>query len=176
MSMSRKRRKELVRLRKSADQLWNQQQEVLERANTLAREAGRQAGFLTREQVVPRVRESYDQYLRPSVLASQGLAGGASRRLQQYMAPGIGTALATALSVRDIAKDARVRAALERVHLQKPAPVQKKGAGAGAFVALGVGLVAAAGVGYAVWQTFRADDELWVADEEVQVSVKAQED
>ena len=25
---------------------------------------------------------------------------------------------------------------------------------------------AAAGVAYAVWQTFRADDELWVADDE----------
>jgi hypothetical protein len=175
MSMSRKRRKELVRLRKSADQLWSQQQEVLERANTLAREAGRQAGFLTREQVVPRVRESYDQYLRPSVLASQGLAGGASRRLQQYVIPTIGTALATAASVRDITKDARVRAALERMGLQKPVP-QKRRPGVGAYVALGAGVVAAAGVGYAVWQTFRADDELWVADDEVQVSVKAQED
>jgi hypothetical protein len=175
MSMSRKRRKELVRLRKSADQLWSQQQEVLERANTLAREAGRQAGFLTREQVVPRVRESYDQYLRPSVLASQGLAGGASRRLQQYVVPTIGTALATAASVRDITKDARVRAALERMGLQKPVP-QKRGPGVGAYVALGAGVIAAAGVGYAVWQTFRADDELWVADDEVQVSVKAQED
>ena len=175
MSMSRKRRKELVRLRKNADQLWNQQQEVLERANALAREAGRQAGFLTREQVVPRVREGYDQYLRPRVLAGQGLAGGASRRLQQYMVPGIGTALATALSIRDITKDARVRAALERMRLQKPVP-QKKGPGVGAWVALGTGVVAAAGVGYAVWQTFRADDELWVADDEVQVSVKAQED
>lgn len=175
MSMSRKRRKELVRLRKSADQLWNQQQEVLERANTLAREAGRQARFLTREQVVPRVRESYDQYLRPGMLVGQGVAGDASRRLQQYLVPGIGAALATVASVRDITKDARVRAALERVHLQKPVP-QKKRTGVGAYLALGAGVVAAAGVGYAVWQTFRADDELWVADDEVQVSVKAQED
>jgi hypothetical protein len=26
--------------------------------------------------------------------------------------------------------------------------------------------VAAAGVGYALWQTLRADDELWIADDE----------
>jgi hypothetical protein len=175
MSMSRKRRKELVRLRKSADQLWSHQQEVLDRANTLAREAGRQAGYLTREEVVPRVRDSYEHYLRPSVLASQGLAGGVSRRFSQYMVPGIGTALGTVMSVRDIAKDARVSAALQRLRLQKPVEVKKR-TGVGAYVALGAGVVAAAGVGYAVWQTFRADDELWVADDDVQVSVKAQED
>ena len=29
-----------------------------------------------------------------------------------------------------------------------------------------IALVAAAGVGYAAWQTFRADDELWVSDDE----------
>ena len=33
------------------------------------------------------------------------------------------------------------------------------------FHRVGIG-VAAAGLLYAVWQTFRADDELWVADEE----------
>jgi hypothetical protein len=29
----------------------------------------------------------------------------------------------------------------------------------------GVGVVAAAGLAYAAWQTLRADDELWVSDE-----------
>jgi cytochrome c-type biogenesis protein CcmH/NrfG len=91
------------------------------------------------------------------------------------MVPGIGATLGTVMTVRDMAKDARVRAALERLRLQKPAPVKKR-TGTGAYVALGAGLVAAAGVGYAVWQTFRADDELWVADDDTQASVKAQED
>ena len=43
---------------------------------------------------------------------------------------------------------------------------QKSGPGAGTVIAIGLGVVAAAGLLYAVWQTFRADDELWVADEE----------
>ena len=30
---------------------------------------------------------------------------------------------------------------------------------------MAAGVLAAAGVAYAVWQTFRADDELWIADE-----------
>jgi hypothetical protein len=174
MSMSRKRRKELERLRKGADKLWSRQQDVLDRANELAREAGRQAGFLTREEVVPRVREGYEHYLRPSVNATQGLAGGVRRNLEHSVLPGIGAAMGAVLSVSDVAKDARVRAALSRLHLQKP--VEKKTSPVGAYVALGAGLFAAAGVAYAVWQTFRADDELWVADDEIEPSVTAQED
>jgi hypothetical protein len=185
MSLSRKRRKELERLRKSADELWSHQQEVLERANAVAREAGRQAGILTREEVVPRVVESYEHYVRPRVTATQGLAQGVRERLTSGTIPGIGaslgtglgTAIGTVMSVGDVAKDARVRAALSRLHLQKPVEVEKKGAGVGTYVAVGAALVAAAGVAYAVWQTFKADDELWVADEDdVLPEVTAQED
>ena len=43
---------------------------------------------------------------------------------------------------------------------------RKQGPGVGTYLAIGAGVIAAAGVAYAVWQTFRADDELWVADEE----------
>ena len=43
---------------------------------------------------------------------------------------------------------------------------RSRGAGIGTYLAIGAGIIAAAGVAYAVWQTFRADDELWVADDE----------
>ena len=170
MSLSRKRRKELNRLRKSAEELWSNQQAVLDHANSIAREAGRQAGVLTREEVVPRVREGYEQYLLPGVQATQHFAGDAKRRLVSDVIPGIssgvGAALGTVLSVGDIAKDTRVRAALNRLHVQQPVAPAKKGPGAGTYIALGLGVAAAAGVAYAIWQTFRADDELWVADDE----------
>lgn len=172
MSLSRKRRKELIKLRKSADELWSHQQEVLDRANEIAREVGRQASVLTREEVVPRVRESYEHYLRPSVHATQYAADGVRRRLVEDVLPGIGTGLGTAIgsvmSVGDVARDARVRAALSRLRFQKPVVVEKQGMGAGTYIAIGVGLAAAVGVAYAVWQTFRADDELWVADDEAE--------
>ena len=42
---------------------------------------------------------------------------------------------------------------------------KKKGMGAGGVIALILGIGAAAGVLYAAWQTLRADDELWVADD-----------
>ena len=176
MSLSRKRRKELTRLRKSADELWGRQQEVLERANVIAREARRQAGVLTREEVVPRVREGYEHYLRPGVHATQDLADGVRRRIVDDVLPGIGNAIGTALSVGDMAKDARVRAALKRLHLEKLAVVEKKGAGVGTYLAIGVAVAAAAGVAYAVWQTFRADDELWIADDVSELSATPQED
>jgi hypothetical protein len=176
MSLSRKRRKELDRLRKSADELWSRQQEVLDRANAVAREAGRQASVLTREEVVPRVLEKYEHYVAPGVHATHGAADLVRRRFVGDVLPGVGTAIGTLMSVGDVAKDARVQAALTRLHLQKPVVVEKKGAGAGTYIALGAALVAAAGVAYAVWQTFRADDELWVADDEATLPPTTQED
>ena len=166
MSLSRKRRKELDRLRKSADELWDRQQEVLDRANSLAHEAGRQAGVLTREEVVPRVREGYEHYVRPGVTATQNLAEGARHQVVDRVLPGIDTAIGTVMSVGDVARDARVRAALGRIRFQKPVVIEKQGLGVGTYIAIGVGLAAAVGVAYAVWQTFRADDELWVSDDE----------
>jgi hypothetical protein len=175
MSLSRKRRKELTRLRKSADELWNYQQEVLERANVIAREASRQAAVLTREEVVPRVRDSYEQLVRPGVQATQELADSVRHQVVDRVLPGIGTAIGTVMSVGDVARDARVRAALNRVRFQKPVVVEKQGLGAGTYIAIGIGIAAAVGVAYAVWQTFRADDELWVAEDEPAVATSVED-
>ena len=43
---------------------------------------------------------------------------------------------------------------------------EKSGPGAGTIIAACLGVIAAVGVLYAIWQPFRADDELWVADDE----------
>ena len=163
MSLSRKRRKELKRLQSNAGELWGNQQIVLEHANAVAREASRQLGHLTREEVVPRVRTGYDSYVRPNVER----AGSVARAAGDTMERTVGTALGSVLSIGDIANDARVRRALERVSPRAAVVVKEKsGPGFGTYLAIGAGIVAAAGVAYAVWQTFRADDELWVADDE----------
>ncbi|WP_353808164.1 hypothetical protein [Agromyces sp. SYSU T00194] len=164
MSLSRKRRKELKRLRGSAEQLWGEQQAVLERANTVAREASRQLGQLTREEVTPRVREGYETYLQPRVNAVGRFAGDAGRSIERTMVPVLGSALGTVMSIGDIAKDKRVRAALARVNPKAEEP--KSGPGVGGYIAIGAAVVAAGAIAYAVWQTFRADDELWVAEDE----------
>ena len=163
MSLSRKRQKELKRLRSSASELWGNQQDLLEHYNTVAREASRQLGHLTREEVVPRVRTGYEGYVRPSVEQAKSLARSAGDSAERTL----GNALGSVLAIGDIANDARVRRAVERVSPRAAAVVkQKQGAGIGTYLAIGAGIIAAAGVAYAVWQTFRADDELWVADDE----------
>ena len=167
MSLSRKRRKELKRLRSSAEELWGNQQNVLEHANAVAREASRQLGHLTREEVAPRVRTGYESYVRPGVEQAKGYARVAGDSVER----GLGTALGSVLAIGDIANDARVRRAVQRVSPRAVAVVdQKKGRGVGTYLAIGAGIVAAVGVAYAVWQTFRADDELWVADDEPDVA------
>ena len=40
-----------------------------------------------------------------------------------------------------------------------------KSSGPGKYILIGLGVVAAAAVGYAVWQTLRADDDLWIDDD-----------
>ncbi|UOE43428.1 hypothetical protein [Agromyces larvae] len=167
MSLSRKRKKELKRLRSSAEELWGNQQAVLEHANAVAQEASRQLSHLTREEVVPRVRTGYESYVRPGVDQARVLA----RRAGDTAERTAGTVLGSLLSIGDLANDVRVRRAVERVSPRAAAVVEKKkkqrgGIGAGGLVAIGAAVVVAAGVAYAVWQTFRADDELWVAEDE----------
>lgn len=51
---------------------------------------------------------------------------------------------------------------LPRVSVAAP----PKKSGAGAYVLMAVGAIALAGVAYAVWQTLRADDDLWVEEDD----------
>jgi len=165
MSLTKKRKKELDQLRSAAEELWEEQQDLLARANAVAKEASRQVGHLNREEVAPRVHAGYHQYVRPGMEASGRLAGVAKERLVGDVIPAMGSAIGTAMSMADYARDARARAySGERA----PSKVveEKSGRGAGSAIAVILGLIAAAGLLYAVWQTFRADDELWVADEE----------
>jgi hypothetical protein len=168
MSLTRKRKKELQRLRSSAQDLWGQQQLLLDQANAVAREASRQAGHLTREHVAPAVRDSFSSYVRPGFDASQRMAGSARDRFVGDVIPAVGTAIGTAMTVVDHARDARARTVVQQnvpKKLAKRLAPEKSSAGLGTYVAVVLGVVAAVGVLYAVWQTFRADDELWVADE-----------
>jgi hypothetical protein len=163
LSLSKKRQKELDRLKTEAQRLLAHQQEVLAHASTVAQEAGRQAQHLTREQLYPRVREGYSHYVAPA-------AEKAGDVMNHTVVPALGSALGTAMSIADVANDARVKAAVKRLKetgskVAGKAPVQKKKSGIGAYIGIAVGVAALAGVAYAVWQTFRTDDELWVAED-----------
>ena len=182
MSLSRKRKKELRKLQDQASTLWESQQVLLGQAGEVAREAGRQLGNYNREQVVPAVQHTYEKYAAPYV--DQGVK--TSRKVyNDKIVPAAGAVIGSALSVWDAANEKRSDLAAGRgfgsvdfAALQKKAEKYgkraskqlvvappKKGVSAGGVIAILLGVAAAAGVIYAAWQTLRADDELWVADD-----------
>jgi hypothetical protein len=186
VSLSRKRKKELRKLQDHATKVWETQQVLVGEAANVAREAGRQLSHYNREQIVPAVQGSYDRYAAPYV--DRGVS--VSRKvLTNNVVPAAGAVVGGALSVWDAANDTRSRIAsgrglsVDKAAFQKNAAKyakqatralsgklavvepKKKGIGAGGVIAILLGVTAAAGVLYAAWQTLRADDELWVADD-----------
>ena len=187
MSLNRKRKKELRRLQVQANNLWESQQVLVGEAANVAREATRQLGHLNREYVIPGVQASYGKYAAPYVDKSKQFS---KQVLSDKVVPTAGAVVGSALSVWDAANDTRSRlAAGKGFSLPDPAKYAKKadkygaqyskrladklvlldppkkGIGAGGVIAIILGVAAAAGVLYAAWQTLRADDELWVADD-----------
>ena len=110
--------------------------------------------------------------------------------LSDKVVPTAGAVVGSALSVWDAANDTRARLASGKGFALPDAATYakkadkygaqaskrlaqklsvldppKQGIGAGGVIAIILGVAAAAGVLYAAWQTLRADDELWVADD-----------
>jgi hypothetical protein len=159
VSLSRKRKKQLRRLQKDANQLWESQQVLVGHAADVAREATHQLGNLGREQVIPVVQDTYNRRVAPVV--DRGVKLG-RHVVDDKVVPIVGGVVGSALSAWDVANAKRHGITLPFGH--KPAPVKKK-RGLGSIVAIVLGVAAAAGVVYAAWQALRADDELWVADD-----------
>ncbi len=120
MGLSRKREKELKRLKNTASDLWDEQREVLDHASAVVREAGRQLGNVSREEVAPRVRGAFDDHIRPavssSVNATRTVVDDARHKVAHDVLPGVTSALASALATLETAKDPRVRDAVRQVH------------------------------------------------------------
>lgn len=173
MGLSRKRQRELNRLKRTTNELWDDQKEVLEQAASVLQEARRQLANVSREEIAPRVRETYESRIRPGV--ESGIAGGrrladsARSRITRDVLPAVSSALGTALATLEVAKDPRIREVVKRVRSASSKAVvvpAKSSSGFGRYLVIGVGIVALAGVAYAAWQTLRADDELWVTDDD----------
>ncbi|CAN5394715.1 hypothetical protein BH10ACT6_BH10ACT6_14050 [soil metagenome] len=179
MALSRKRQKELNRLKRSAEELWDEQRGALDHASTILKDARRQAANYAREEVAPRARDTYDSRVRPAVasVAASGrsAASRAGERLSDDLLPAISGAIGSALAMVEVAKDPRLRAALKQatsaansvgakvgrtVHIAEP----PKKSGPGKYILISLGAIAAVGVLYAAWQTLRADDDLWIED------------
>ena len=168
MGLSRKRQRELKRLKRSAEHLWDEQREAIEHATALLRDARRQAANYAREEVAPRVRDAYEDRVRPVVKAGRSAASWGGERLREDVVPAITGALGSALAMLEAAKDPRVREVVRKVSRAGEragvVTMPKKSHGPGRYILIGLGVVAAASVAYAAWQTLRADDDLWIED------------
>ncbi len=175
MALSRKRQKELNRLKAQAEDLWEDQKDLLDHASKVVRDASRQAANYTREEVAPRVRDTYEDKVRPVVNAgvsgAKSAVGTTRDKLVDDVLPAMSAALGTALAAIEVAKNKQVREAISRASKfgtdvgTKVGIVQPKPAGPGRYILIGFGVVAALAVAYAAYQTLRADDDLWIDDE-----------
>lgn len=217
-------KKQVKRLKKDAQRLWDDQQALLSRASSVARDAWPHAQHLAKgtvDQVVPGARSIVTDRVAPvaekvgPVVGKTAKAAGAyaasttKDALSGTLLPAVSSAAAAAIALAEEAgerlglgdtdlatqgkkaakqlgkvtasgarSEAKARAKLKGAgKAAKVAAKQgskqiaaaagtKKGLGVGGVlgILLGVGLLA--GIGYAVWQTLRADDDLWVADED----------
>lgn len=171
MKLSRKRQRELNRLKRGASELWDDQKEVLDHATKVVKEARKQLAHVSREEVAPRVRDVYESRIRPGVEsgldAGRNFADATKNKVSRDVLPAVSSALGTALAALEVARSPQVRKALGRISqstTKAVAPTKSSG-GVGRYILIGVGVVAAAGIAYAAWQTLRADDELWVSDD-----------
>jgi hypothetical protein len=223
MGLTRKRQRELTRLKEHAEDLWGDQKDVLEHASQVVREASRQAANYAREEVSPRVRDSLDHTVKPAVAtgvaATKTAVSTTKERITDDFVPAVTSALGSALAVIEVAKDEKLREAFKTVSdagdkvgkkvsdasdvvnkkvgsvstsVSKKATkvgkkaakagaqaakagakvgaktglVKQKSAGPGRYILIGVVVVAIAGIVYAAWQTLRADDDLWIDEDE----------
>lgn len=165
MELSRKSRHELRRLRKDAQELLDEQRVVLSHAATVAQAAGKQAKRLSDTHIAPGVNDAIDS-VRPALDRGTSAARRAADGVRRVTAPIVASALANTISKLDELDNPdaarQVRAFGERSGYLKPAKKKR----AGRTFAIVLGVTVAAGVGYALWQAFRTDDDLWIAPEE----------
>ena len=170
MALSRKRQKELKRLKRSAEQLWDQQRQTIEHATVVLKDARRQAANYAREEVGPRVHEAYHGRVKPVV--ATGVAGTryaarttksrVRRRRRARRCPA--RSAPPSRCSRRLATRACARSCGTLSRIAASAISGEEVAGPGRYILIGLGVVAVAGIAYAAWQTLRVDDDLWIED------------
>ncbi len=163
--------------RENLSELLDEQRAVLERAAAIVRDAAQQFGAFTREEVTPKVRDTMTHHVKPFLaggVASAALASSTVKnKIKDGVLPVVSGAVDKAADVgkkfgRELDKEAwnsKAELLAKKFGLAVAKPAPKPSPGPGRYILLGVGLVAVAGLAYAVWQTLRADDDLWIEDE-----------
>jgi hypothetical protein len=168
LELTRKRAKEIKKLRKQADKLWAEQRAVSHHAAEIAREARQQARAYGNESLLP----AAERAMHRGADMSRDKLARATRGWNREVVPAIATGLGSFAAMAQIAKDDRVKSAIDNVRRYatvpevSPASSHRSGPNAWQWMLIGVGAVAVASAAYAAWQTLRADDDLWIPDAE----------
>lgn len=154
-SMARKKLSEADRLRADAERLLHQQREVLAHAGSVVRDASRELGRYAHDEAYPRAAAS-----------ARHAASATRHKILDEVLPGVASVIGSTLAAVDTARGTAGKKGSKAAGLAVAALTKApKKSGAGKLIGLGVVAVAALGVGYVLWQTFRADDELWVEED-----------
>jgi hypothetical protein len=142
-------------IRREAQAILREQQRILAQASSVARNATHEFGRYAQDEVFPRI-------------ASGSRRGVSSARhaIVDDVLPAVGAAVGAALNLLDGKAPKGALAAARKALSGSASTKAASGPGVGTIVAVGVGLAALIGIGYIAYQTFRADDELWVAEDD----------
>lgn len=168
LELTRKRAKEIKKLRKQADKLWAEQRVVSQHAAEIARRAREQARAYGNESLLP----TAERYVHRGVDAGRESLSRATKGWNAAVVPAIASGLGSVAALAQVAKDERVLSAIDNVRRYTTVPdlvptrEEKSGPNAWQWLLIGVGSVAVVSAAYAAWQTLRADDDLWIPDAE----------
>lgn len=168
LELTRKRTKQMKKLRKQADKLWAEQRAVNLHAAAVARDARDQARAYGNESLRP----AAERAVHRGVDASRDTLSKATKGWNKQVVPAIAGGLGSFAAMAQIAKDDRVKGAIDSVRRYatvpeiSPSKAHRSGPNAWQWVLIGVGSVAVVSAAYAAWQTLRADDDLWIPDAE----------
>lgn len=142
--------------------LLEEQRAVLEHAAAIIKDAGLQVGAFTREEVTPKVRDTMTHKVKPLLAGGVAATVLASDTAKKKLAEAVEKASEFG---RKVTAEGTSKATLlaQKAGLVEVKPAPK--VGPGRYILIGLGVVAVAGLAYAVWQTLRADDDLWIEDE-----------
>ena len=142
--------------------LLEEQRAVLEHAAAIVKDAGLQVGAFTREEVTPKVRDTMTHKVKPLLAGGVAATVLASDTAKKKLAEAVEKASEFG---RKVTAEGTSKATLlaQKAGLVEVKPAPK--VGPGRYILIGLGVVAVAGLAYAVWQTLRADDDLWIEDE-----------
>jgi hypothetical protein len=145
-------------LREEARSILREQRRILARAGAATREASQDFGRYAQDEVFPRF-----------VSGSRRGVSQARHALVDDVLPAVGAAVGAAMNLLDGKAPKNARAALSAARsvvsrATKGGP--KTSPAVGAYVGVAIGIAALVGIGYIAYQTFRADDELWVEEDD----------